>query len=154
MTLRKLRIAWSVAWGLVVVLLLVLWVRSYWDKDTLILSRPGSTIFLSSVRGQIACSHTTFSDMPDVATDYRWEVTARPKPDDVDAVQRGFSFHPGTWDNEFELTFPQWCTVLITAIAAAITWLPSPLKRFTLRTLLIGTTLVAIVLGLIVWTAR
>ena len=27
---RKLRIAWSVAWGVVAVLLCVLWVRSYW----------------------------------------------------------------------------------------------------------------------------
>ena len=27
---RKLRIAWSVGWGLVAVLLCVLWVRSYW----------------------------------------------------------------------------------------------------------------------------
>ena len=30
---RKLRIAWSVGWGLAAVLLLVLWVRSYWWRD-------------------------------------------------------------------------------------------------------------------------
>ena len=30
MRFRKLRIAWSVAWGVVAVLLIVLWVRSYW----------------------------------------------------------------------------------------------------------------------------
>ena len=30
---RKLRIAWSVAWGVVAVLLCVLWVRSYWKSD-------------------------------------------------------------------------------------------------------------------------
>ncbi len=30
---RKLRIAWSVAWGIVVVLLCVLWVRSYSTHD-------------------------------------------------------------------------------------------------------------------------
>src|SRR3954470_16105716 len=31
---RKLRIAWSVFWGLACVLLVVLWVRSYWRFDT------------------------------------------------------------------------------------------------------------------------
>src|SRR5262245_65176378 len=33
MRFRKLRIAWSVGWGLVAVLLVVLWVRSYWRID-------------------------------------------------------------------------------------------------------------------------
>ena len=33
MKYRKLRIAWSVAWGVVAVLLCVLWVRSYWWDD-------------------------------------------------------------------------------------------------------------------------
>ena len=30
MRYRKLRIAWSVGWGIACVLLIVLWVRSYW----------------------------------------------------------------------------------------------------------------------------
>src|SRR5262245_14720252 len=33
MRFRKLRIAWSVVWGLLAVLLIVLWVRSYWWRD-------------------------------------------------------------------------------------------------------------------------
>src|SRR5262245_51891917 len=37
---RKLRIAWSVAWGLLAVLLCVLWVRSYWWYDQLTFGRP------------------------------------------------------------------------------------------------------------------
>src|SRR4051812_4134346 len=31
----KLRIAWSVVWAVAAVLLMVLWVRSYWRSDTL-----------------------------------------------------------------------------------------------------------------------
>ena len=30
---RKLRIAWSVVWGIATVLLIVLWVRSYWKAE-------------------------------------------------------------------------------------------------------------------------
>ena len=37
---RKLRIAWSVAWGVVAVLLVSLWVRSYWIADSLQLNKP------------------------------------------------------------------------------------------------------------------
>jgi hypothetical protein len=39
---RKLRIAWSVAWGIVVVLLIALWVRSYWIAD-IVYYRPTTT---------------------------------------------------------------------------------------------------------------
>jgi hypothetical protein len=40
--------------------------------------------------------------------------------------------------------------VILVAICAALPWLPNPLWRFSLRTLLIATTLVAVVLGLVV----
>src|SRR4051812_46809034 len=33
MKYRKLRIAWSVGWGVACVLLIVLWVRSFWWRD-------------------------------------------------------------------------------------------------------------------------
>ena len=35
MKYRKLRIAWSVVWGIAAVLLIVLWVRSYWLADSI-----------------------------------------------------------------------------------------------------------------------
>jgi hypothetical protein len=34
MKYRKLRIAWSVGWGVLCLLLVALWVRSYWWRDT------------------------------------------------------------------------------------------------------------------------
>ena len=40
--------------------------------------------------------------------------------------------------------------VVLTLSLAALPWIP---RRFTLRTLLIGTTFVAVVLGLVVWTS-
>src|SRR4051812_15297253 len=49
MRYRKLRIAWSVGWGLAAVLLIVLWVRSYWCRDTFSgpSSKSGCTFFFS-----------------------------------------------------------------------------------------------------------
>ena len=46
---------------------------------------------------------------------------------------------------------PFWAPVLVLSLIAVAPWLP---QRFSLRTLLIATTLVAVVLGLIVWSIR
>ena len=39
---RKLRIAWSVAWGIAAVMLIALWVRSYWWRDFKVLYLPNN----------------------------------------------------------------------------------------------------------------
>ena len=48
------------------------------------------------------------------------------------------------------LRVPDWFLVLISLVSAAAPWLRWSC-RFSLRTLLIATTLVAVVLGLVVW---
>src|ERR1700749_4721008 len=54
---RKLQIAWSVAWGVVAVLLVALWVRSYWCDDTLFLmTRDDKTFAIASDRDAIRAS--------------------------------------------------------------------------------------------------
>jgi hypothetical protein len=49
---------------------------------------------------------------------------------------------------------PHWFLVVGFAVLSAVPWIEHIHWRFTLRTLLIATTLVAIVLGLIVWAVR
>ena len=51
----------------------------------------------------------------------------------------------------FSIVVPFWFPILMSAVIGGLSWLPF---RFTLRTLLIATTLVAVGLGLIVWAAR
>lgn len=46
-----------------------------------------------------------------------------------------------------------WLIVLIVQALGAVPWLPWP-SRFSLRTLLIATTLVASALGLVVWAGK
>src|SRR3954471_1179816 len=55
MTYRKLRIAFSVTCGLACVLLVVLWVRSYWSSDKLYL-RMSTTrnVVIQSVNGGVS----------------------------------------------------------------------------------------------------
>src|SRR5262245_38540076 len=47
MRFRKLRIAWSVVWGILAVLLLMLWVRSYWWFDNVNFSTSGTEVVQS-----------------------------------------------------------------------------------------------------------
>ena len=48
---------------------------------------------------------------------------------------------------------PYWLLVAVAGLFAALPWIPIP-RRFSLRTLLIAMTLVAVVLGQIAWAAK
>lgn len=48
------------------------------------------------------------------------------------------------------VTVPYWSLVLVTATLAALPWIPSS-SRFSLRTLLLATTLLALILGIVVY---
>src|SRR4051812_34606192 len=65
-------------------------------------------------------------------------------------TRHGFEFRP--W---FYLAFPYWAPLILSAALAKATWLVRLRPyRFTIRALLIATTLVAVVLGAIVWLSR
>jgi hypothetical protein len=51
----------------------------------------------------------------------------------------------------YRLRLPYWCLILISVAFAAVPWIH---WRFSLRTLLIATTLIAVVLGLIVYVSQ
>src|SRR3954449_8237078 len=71
MRFRKLRITWSVLWGLACVLLIVLWVRSYWWKDFAV-SGGVRQIYLESCIGRLG-------------------VMISPQPPDL--IESGWKFH-------------------------------------------------------------
>jgi hypothetical protein len=145
MKYRKLRIAWSVSWGIVALLLCVLWVRSYWWFDNLNLSRAESKV-IQSFRGGIAlvcnarASTTGFTTIAAEEVLSWFESTKRVfKPDWRFTVDRDGA----------NIRCPQWFLVVIAAIIGLIPWLPLS-NSFSLRTLLIATTLIAVVLGAVV----
>jgi hypothetical protein len=153
MRFRKLRIAWSVFWGLVAVLLIVLSVRSFWCGYDLIASDAKNGFVLFAERGVIG---VTSPGLP------RWSRTEL-IPETFIPGKRAHYKAPGftgfyvgsdpTGPTYLLIQIPLWFVVLfVTAVSAlpSIRWS----KRFTLRTLLIATTLVAVVLGLVVWAAR
>jgi hypothetical protein len=157
MAYRKLRIAWSVGWGSLAVLLLVLWVRSYWQADELggdvghgftsIGIRAGKLVFLR-LRFQtgLPIGIHTFPRLVYDPTTVSYS----------DRIVEEQTHHPfGFWweaaPDSLEIALPLWFSTLLFTCLSVAPWIR---WRFSLRTLLIATTLVAIGLGLVVWMVR
>jgi hypothetical protein len=160
MRFRKLRIVWSVACGIACVLLMLLWVRSYWYGDYInyVSSPSGRINSVSSTYGTLRISfdkesfrhpgqvggwHVFFSqwlDEPDT-------------PEKENAQIRKLNSPQLHWVNRptrLLVKVPHSLVAVLAAVAGAIPWWP---KRFSLRALLITTMLVAVVMGLIVYAA-
>jgi hypothetical protein len=150
MRFRKLRIAWSVTCGVVAVLLIVLWVRSYRYIDSIHVQCANKRVVLfESFAGRVGVADLEFNlgqriwmthtEIPDWKSYRGWK----------EIVVGGLRPH----GNHVSLVAPHWCVLLMVAACALLPWYGTlaGTRRFSLRTLLIATTLVAVVLGLIVW---
>ena len=160
---RKLRIALSVAWGVAAVLLIALWVRSYQREDILFKNAGRLTwiVQIDSFDGRLNLL-THQEDAPSsIWLHWQCESPAsldlhRRYEEALRAVQVASGSTPDPTFDFARLTrpfgmsarVPHWSGVLLLFGLAAAPWLR---WRFSLRTLLIATTLVAVVLGLIVW---
>jgi hypothetical protein len=151
--LKYLRIAVTALSLTACVLLIALWVRSYWRFDEVEGRMANSNIFIKSVQGQLRFSAVS-SPRPQhwswrtqiIGSESYGLILTLPGGKTL-SLRRVFSFSSSA--NRFVLWVPTWLPTLIFAAFAAAAWL-TQLKRFSLRTLLIATTLVGVALGLIV----
>jgi hypothetical protein len=162
MRFRKLRIAWSVVWGMAALLLIVMWVRSYWRLDS----------FQCRVHGRYYVA--VMSTQPILGVGYNCAPTRGAAEDifvtslctfgSLDRIQDGTSIVLAipTWSAGVDrganwsvhATSPHWFPTLISGVLATLPWIRQLRCRFTLRTLLIATTLAAVGLGLVVWASH
>jgi hypothetical protein len=150
---RYLRIAFSATCLIACLLLCVLWVRSYWTDDRLVGPVFGADVLTIEsvygrtdlfylgpvVRGPTSWKHVAgdAETMVELAPSWSMSVTA-------------FNFE---WSEERFVVLPHWFLIAFLAVLAVVPWIHWS-NRFSLRTLLIATTLVAVVLGLAVYVAR
>jgi hypothetical protein len=163
MRYRKLRIAWSVVWGVASVLLIALWVRSYWRMDTLELPSPfpscGAKI--ESFDGRVR-----LLIIDDDKSTWKWAIDSCERDLALRWLEAQIKVGEAQYREISNLRYahyinfqglqrprllrihcPYWLWVSFGAFLSFVPWLR---WRFSLRTLLIATTLVAVVLGLIV----
>jgi hypothetical protein len=152
MRFRKLRIAWSVGWSVVAVLLVALWVRSYHQEDDLIvpISRPNMLAF-ASMRGKTFwCPYKVLASDNQTLAQGQWSVGGIGEDTgerNFDVTVHAWPWIPSGGPDAKTLVLPHWFFVIPFFVIAAFPW---AIWRFSLRTLLIATTLIALVLGTIV----
>jgi hypothetical protein len=126
--LRRLLNIASIVCRVLCVALMVMWVRSKWRDDSVDLTANAYVFSVAGVVGYIS-----------------WGGSPMPKPN---SSFLGFYFW--TSPPKSECRVPYWFLVLTTgllAMAFQLRWPP----RFTLRTLFIATTFLAVVLGMSAW---
>ncbi len=147
---RKLRIAWSVVWGLVALLLVVLWARSYWKSDEIAGCVSNTGVIILADAGSVQWVY--IYDPHLASTPQGWRYSNQATEDDT----RFLSVILGKFRIRRDppmttVLIPDWALIISVVTLPVAPWMPS---RFSLRTLLIATTLVAVVLGLIAWATN
>jgi hypothetical protein len=144
--LKYLRIAVTALSLTACLLLVALWVRSYWRIDELIGTGSNTYLKMSSERGRITYGWG-WSPLSIFNVDDLWREVSYPDDQPIPGIL-GFYYGPLPGGITF-VRFPYWFLVFVTAATAVSPWCTWRWS-FGLRTLLIVTALVAMVLGLIV----
>jgi len=113
--------------GVVCLLLIVLWVRSYWKTD--FFGNIGAQTSFAFQQGHILI-----------------QPSVRYHPDGLPIPTKGISGIVAA-----DVVIPIWLLIILNAALATLPWTS---WRFSLRTLLIATTVLAVVLGFIVLVAK
>jgi hypothetical protein len=153
---RFLRIGWTIVFQLAFVLLIALWMRSYWRVDSVHCPlRSPSMLISTSFRGRL--SVRAGKVIPYQTGEYPsgWGMHSYSVGNTV--PDRGTHPQP-IWRCNIDnygsyVLFSHWLPVLVLAAFAGALRIRTP-YRFSLRTLLIATTLVAVGLGLIILSLR
>jgi hypothetical protein len=149
MRFRKLRIAWSVLCGIAFLLLIALWVRSYWWFDSYYLRVGAIRCGGDSLRGSIVLHFQDTRLMETFSTGY--DSKSSEDVHRAKEIRDLWNFYFATWGAGYYVVFPNWCAILLLIASAFAPWRR---WRFTIRTLLLATTLIAVVLGVIAAALR
>jgi hypothetical protein len=152
------RIAASLFFAILAVAALALWVRSYSWADEF--SCSCSRLFEiggASVAGRVGGGLQWDSNIQQFKS-WRIAHTAiqdwKAARDDAESDLSGFGgFGVVSHGGGFAIVVPHWFPLLVTLAFAVAAWRPR-IYRFSLRTMLIATTAVAVAMGLIVWVTN
>ena len=156
-SLRYLRIIWTAFCGIACVLLIVLWVRSYWKTGSLNYFSEARIRGIYSSYGVIRLFYATDERIrlggrsPVWRAYSQWNNDPALNPEEQ-AVVRRINSKQFRWVNRMPSSFsanaPYWLITLLIAASGVVPWFR---WRFSLRTLLITITLFAIMLGVVVY---
>jgi hypothetical protein len=150
--------------GIACVLLIVLWVRSYWQMDHVYgYTSPTAIMHFGTIQGQLVYRRYQNSGGEGIPSNWmpqsesvveiaRHFQSGIPNDDEFYVYRHSSRFGFGWLRDGFFM--PLLLPALIASVFAVAPWLHQIPWRFSLRTLLIATTLIAVLLGIIVWMTR
>jgi hypothetical protein len=148
MRFRKLRIAWSVGCTITCMLLVALWVRSYRYADDLVITLTKTRqLELQSVPGR-CIAFIAYAPSRPISSFIRYMNT---KPQGAEHAHLKHGVLGDEWAMS-TIWVAHWILATVLLLLALAPW--ARYLRFSLRTLLIATTLVAVLLGLIAAATR
>jgi len=144
----KLRIAWTVAWGVACLLVVALWVRSCWRSERLCWSYAArDVVYVSSFRGVIWYQDVWYPYKPPSEPFYMGGPDSRRESICGQWPSYAADLYGRT------VSMPYWLLAMLAATTACLPWIRLP-RRFSLRALLIAISLVAVGLGLALFALR
>ncbi len=155
---RRIRFAVSVFFSALALALCVMWVRSYSAKETYQGPIWKYVVSIQSVRGELGIGfwdwpYKSFAWKKRTITDSEsMESLWEPAKGKVPLSNLGIRWYRQLAPQMTLVVVPFWMPVSMATTIAVVPWIIH-LRRFSLRTMLIVTTLVAVVLGLGVWMA-
>jgi hypothetical protein len=141
--LRSLRIALSGTCLIACVLLIVLWMRSYWRLDVWVRNNNSSSTIVRADTGLVTFSQSKHRST--LSSHDGWVHI-------VENASWGMVYWQFDWIWRPDIVLvrtPVWIPAFAVAIFAGVPWIRWS-KQFTIRTMLIATALIALVLGIIV----
>lgn len=150
--IRCLRIAVSVFFAVVTVALCVLWVRSFWTVDIISVTSKNGAELRDVMSGCGVISFHNWTPLGRRWAGGNWQRERMPVQRRwIEQFQETRKFQLSIESGGWGIDLPYWSFVIAVCFASVIPWART---CFSLRTLLIATTIVAVVLGLGVWAAR
>jgi len=140
--------------------LCVMWVRSYSHWDSPFGPLPGNRqIQINSLQGYL------FVNVAENFGHWTWRTFGAGRLTDngagSDSMFWNFNLQNGVMafgiveaNGKHFAVVAYWCLAMFSSAIACMPWLPWLPRRFSLRTLLIAMTLVAVVLGVVMWAVR
>ena len=152
---RRLRIAVSVFFGVLAVALCVLWLIGYFGQATFAMVLPPlpsghNQLFVASGAGSISM-HLLIIDPASQRMVASYGFARRKTITQNALLKFLFIQH---WNREYTVIFPIWVPLLICASLASVCSGRPRRRQFSLRTMLVATTLMAVVLGLVRYALR
>lgn len=156
MKYRKLRIAWSVAWGILCLILILAWLRNFWSADAAWMPLPGNgQLTVVSTDGQFVTSITNYGSrhygraIPNTPAVWGWQSFEPSKHSTMTVLVpwKKVVRYRIIANGDVEVSLPHWLLVIVSILIATSVWIRWS-WRYSIRTMLVITTLAAVVVAL------